>query len=74
MNQITYDAIDRIGSETKVLEIISSSLEDSISLYEKEYDRIFQDFRASRGKRNGINIDEYIGKEVSRDELQRFED
>jgi hypothetical protein len=70
MNQITYDAIDRVGSETKVLEIISSSLEDSISLYEKVYDSIFQDFRASRGKRN----DEYIGKEVSRDELQRFED
>ncbi|MHC4930188.1 MAG: hypothetical protein ACYTFU_11080 [Planctomycetota bacterium] len=74
MNQITYDAIDRVGSETKVLEIISSSLEDSISLYEKVYDSIFQDFRASRGKRNEINIDEYIGKEVSRDELQRFED
>jgi hypothetical protein len=64
MNQITYDAIDRVGSETKVLEIISSSLEDSISLYEKVYDSIFQDFRASRGKRNemmNILVKKYPG-------------
>ena len=72
-SQITYDAIDRIGDESKVLGIISSSLKDSISMYKKEHDKAFQDFRVSRSKRNGINIDEYIGKEVSRNELQNFE-
>ena len=73
MDQVTYDAIDKIGSESKVLELISSSFEESISIFEKDYDRIFHDFRLSRSRRNGINIDEYIGKEVSRDELQRYE-
>ena len=73
MDQVTYDAIDKIGSESKVLEQISSSFEESVSVFTKEYDRIFQDFRITRSRRNGINIDEYIGKEVSLDELQRYE-
>ena len=73
MDRVTHDAIDKIGSESKVLELISSSFEESVSVFAKEYDRIFQDFRITRSRRNGINIDEYIGKEVSRDELQRYE-
>ena len=50
----------------------SYSLEDAITLYENEYEKIFQDFRVSRSKRGGINIDEFIGKEVNIDDLQKF--
>lgn len=70
--RITPDAIDEIGSDIKVLKIIASSLKDGIALYKTEYERIFQDFRVSRSKRGGINIDEYIGKELRIDDLDNF--
>ena len=72
-SQITYDAIDRIGDESEVLRVISSSLSNSITKYEQDNDRAFQEFRVSRSKRNGINIDDYIGAEISRDDLRKFE-
>jgi len=71
-SQITPSAIDKIGCETKVLELIACSLEEAIGLYEEEYKKILQDFRVSRSRRGGINIDEYIGKEVNIDDLQKF--
>lgn len=72
-NQITPNAIDKIGSDTKVLNLISSSLSDAISQHEAEYEKVFQDFRVSRSRRGGINIDEYIGEEVTIKDLKRFE-
>ncbi|MCP4020562.1 MAG: hypothetical protein GY729_01860 [Desulfobacteraceae bacterium] len=72
-DQITPNAIDKIGSDTKVLNLIANSLGDATSQYEEEYEKIFQDFRVSRSRRGGINIDEYIGEEVTIKDLKRFE-
>ena len=72
-SRISPDAIDRIGDESKVLTIVASSLEEAISIYENEYDRIFENFRITRSKRSGININEYIGNEVTLGDLKSYE-
>ena len=71
-SQITTNAIDKIGSETKVLEMIAATLKNAINIYENEYEKIYQDFRISRSRRGGINIDEYIGKELKMDDLKKY--
>ncbi|MCR9061657.1 MAG: hypothetical protein NXI02_30315 [Rhodobacteraceae bacterium] len=73
VEQITHDAVDRLGDESKVLEVISSTLGEAILIYEKDYERILNNFRASRTERNGINIDDFLGKEVAREEIRRYE-
>jgi hypothetical protein len=71
--EITFKAIDTIGSESKVMEIIANSLEQSILIYREHYTDIFEGFRKSRAISRGINIDDYIGKEVTSNELIKFE-
>jgi len=64
-----------INSETKanvVLDRIAKSLSGAIDTYRVDYEKIYQDFRLSRSKRSGINIDEFIGKEVSKGELDEY--
>jgi len=71
-SQITPSAIGQIGSDQKVFKIIVQSLKNAIIKYENNYDEIFQNFRISRSQRSGINIDQYIGKEVSINDLKDF--
>lgn len=43
-----------------------------MEIYKIHYQNIFENFRVSRGERNNLNIDEYIGKEVQEKELVKF--
>lgn len=72
-SQITPNAIDTIGSESAALRIVADSLSNAVLQYEEKYDEIFQAFRVSRSQGGGINIDEYIGKEVSMEDLKKFQ-
>lgn len=73
-NRIDYDAMDKFHDESEVFELISSSLDKAISVYESSYDKILINFIRNRKESRGINVEDYIGNEVSRDELSKFED
>lgn len=69
---ITYSAMSSLGSDVAIFEAIAESLKEALKIYTEEYENIFQDFRVSRNKGGGINIDEYIGAEVEITDLQKF--
>ena len=70
--RITYSAMLTLGSDIAIFEAIASSLKDALNVYNEKYSEFYQDFRVSRSKRSGINIDEYIGEEVELSELQKY--
>lgn len=70
--KITWDAMSKLESDIAIFEEKVSSLDKALVIYDERYPDIFEGFRVSRSKRNGINIDEYIGKEVMLNELQKF--
>tara|TARA_R110002124_G_C8951432_1_gene513350 strand:+ start:1086 stop:1553 length:468 start_codon:yes stop_codon:yes gene_type:complete len=70
--RITYSAMSSLGSDVAIFEAIAESLKGALKTYTVKYKEIFQDFRVSRSKRGGINIDKYIGAEVGLADLQKF--
>jgi len=70
--RITYSAMSTLGSDIAIFEAIASSLKGALNAYNEKYSEFYQDFRVSRSKRGGINIDEYIGEEVELSELQKY--
>ena len=70
--EIKWDSIKSEGDIQKTLSRIAETLSSAMIKYESYYTDIFQDFRVSRGRRNGINIDEYIGKEVDEESLRQY--
>jgi hypothetical protein len=61
-----------LGSDIAIFEAIASSLKGALNTYNEKYSEFYQDFRLSRSKSGGINIDEYIGEEVELSELQKY--
>ena len=70
-SKIQWNSFDKENEEI-VLKRIADSLEESIEKYKIYYPKIYENFLISRGKRKGLNIDEYIGKEVEDKELDKF--
>ena len=70
--RITWDAMSKLGSDIAIFEVIASTLDNALAIYDKSYAKIFEGFRVSRSKRNGINIDDYIGKEAVLNDLNKF--
>ena len=70
--RITYSAMSTLGSDIAIFEAIASSLKGALNTYNEKYSEFYQDFRLSRSKSGGINIDEYIGEEVELSELQKY--
>ena len=70
--KITWDAMNKLGSDIAIFEAIASSLNNALAIYDESYTKIFEGFRVSRSKRNGINIDDYIGKEATLNDLNKF--
>lgn len=69
---ITHSAMATLGSDVAIFETVALSLKDALQTYNEKYVEIYHDFRVSRSKRGGINIDDYIGSEVELFELQKF--
>jgi len=70
--RITTSAMDCLENENEVFTIIASTLKNALQTYNEKYDDIYENYRVSRGRRSGINIDEYIGNEVKLSELHKF--
>lgn len=70
-SKIQWSSLDKENEEI-VLKRIAASLEEAMEIYKIHYQNIFENFRVSRGERNNLNIDEYIGKEVQEKELVKF--
>jgi hypothetical protein len=54
----------------RIVKVIA--LFDALAIYGKSYANIFDGFRVSRSKRNGISIDDCIGKEAVLNDLNQF--
>lgn len=70
--KITWDAMNKLGSDIAIFEAIASSLGNALAIYDESYKKIFKSYLVSRSKRNGINISEYIGKEAMLNDLSKF--
>jgi hypothetical protein len=70
--EIKKDSIRSEGDIQKTLSRIAETLSSAMAKYEAYYTEIFQSFRVSRGQRPGINIDEFIGKEVDEESLRQY--
>jgi hypothetical protein len=67
----SYVNCDSIQSESDIEKVISrnaNSLPKAIEIYKSEYDKIYNEYKSARSK----NIEEYIGSEVSINELEKF--
>ena len=70
--EIKWDSIRSEADIPKAISRIADTLPSAMIKYETYYAEIFQSFRVSRGKTKGLNIDEYIGKEVDAQSLKQY--
>lgn len=67
---VTWDSIRAESDFDVVFGRVQVALPDAVARLEEEYGRLLADFRRSRDQR--VNIDDYVGEEVTVDALEKY--